>query len=192
MTTVAVCRKNGVAAIGADTLIKDNYTNVRAEYLRHSSKLIPIGENVFAPLGSGTWPLLLETYFAGLEEMPPLGNEIEIYHAMLGLHEAAAEHHHLNDSGGEDEDFNLLKMSCLLANPHGVFAIYRDHSVSDFAKFYAFGSGYKFAVGAMRVVYEQSDDPAEIVRAGLDAAADFDEDTGAPIEVVTIQLLDKS
>ena len=61
-------------------------------------------------------------------------------------------------------------------------------SVQGFARFWAFGSGDEYALGAMRVAYPTASSAEEIARTGLEAAADFDASTGLPIEVHTIAL----
>ncbi|MHB1421250.1 MAG: hypothetical protein ACYCX4_17010 [Bacillota bacterium] len=50
----------------------------------------------------------------------------------------------------------------------------------------AYGSGYRFAMGALKVAYEQNLPAEEVARLALEAAAEFDDSTGAPFEIYKI------
>lgn len=79
-------------------------------------------------------------------------------------------------------NLNLQNWSASSANSHGIFSLGRLREVQKYSKFYASGSGNKFALGAIRAIYEQSLSAEEIAKLGRETAADFDEDTGLPIE----------
>jgi len=51
----------------------------------------------------------------------------------------------------------------------------------------SFGSGSSYAVGAMHAVYD-THSAKDIVLAGLEAAAAWDDSTGAPFEVQTMRV----
>ena len=81
------------------------------------------------------------------------------------------------------EEYETTQFYGLIANPHGIFALYSYRSAQQFHRFWAAGSGRDFALGAMQAVYDSSDDVVEIVKAGLHAAAEFDGSTGGPFEI---------
>jgi ATP-dependent protease HslVU (ClpYQ) peptidase subunit len=60
--------------------------------------------------------------------------------------------------------------------------------VQEFSRFYAYGQGSDYAMGAMYALYDDPGRSAEdIVRLGLEAAAEFDHSTGLPITVIDIR-----
>jgi ATP-dependent protease HslVU (ClpYQ) peptidase subunit len=63
-------------------------------------------------------------------------------------------------------------------------------TVQEFSKFYAYGSGSDYALGAMYSAYK---DPAlnaeQIAREAIEAAAEFDDGTGLPITSFSVRLL---
>ena len=79
MTTIAVAVKDGVAAIGADTMSKSGYTNERAGHVVNHSKIITVGDSYFAITGPTSGKLALSHYFARLNESPVLDTPEAIY-----------------------------------------------------------------------------------------------------------------
>jgi ATP-dependent protease HslVU (ClpYQ) peptidase subunit len=61
--------------------------------------------------------------------------------------------------------------------------------VEAFPRFWAIGSGADFALGAMFVMYQRSDDVEEIARAGVEAGAEFDDGSDVPVVVHRVELL---
>jgi ATP-dependent HslUV protease subunit HslV len=190
MSTVVVARKGSDAAIGADTLAKFGSMNERPEYVENHSKLVRAGKGWIGVVGHASLPLVLEHYLDRLDRPPKLGAVQQVFAFSLDLHDALKEDYHLLTAEEDDEGapFESSQLDCLVANPGGLFGLYRMRSVHQYTRFYAIGSGGDFALGAMRAVYDTLDDPAEIVRVGLEAAADFDDSTGGPFEVQRLKL----
>ncbi|MHC5028636.1 MAG: Ntn hydrolase family protein [Planctomycetota bacterium] len=187
MTTIVVARKHGHVAIGADTLSKIGFTNQSADYVENQSKILQFKGNFLAYTGLACWSHVFRSYFGGLRSVPRLDTPQRIFEMAQALHGALREHYYLMPENGhpraEHPAFESSHYACLLANTYGIFGIYSLRSVQQFTKFFSFGSGFMYALGAMRAIYDHSDSAGDIVRAGLDAAADFDEDTAAPMEI---------
>ena len=62
--------------------------------------------------------------------------------------------------------------------------------MQEFSKFYAYGSGSDYALGAMYGSYQDPGSSAEqIARQAIEAAAEFDDGTGLPITSFTVRLI---
>ena len=107
---------------------------------------------------------------------------------MRRMHEALKDDYYLNPQEHKDDEFESSQFDALVANRHGIFGIYSLRSVQEYSRFYAFGSGYHLALGAMFAVYEQEQSAEAIARIGLEAAAEFDDSTGPPFELYTVKL----
>jgi hypothetical protein len=59
--------------------------------------------------------------------------------------------------------------------------------VTQFQQYTAVGSGSKYAMGALRVLYDQLDDPGDIAGRAVQVGIDFDVFCGGPIDVVEIE-----
>ena len=190
MSTVVVVRKGSSAVIGADTLAKFGSMNERPEYVVNHSKLVRCGDGWIGVVGHASLPLVLEHHLRGLKRPPKLDSVHRIFAFSLDLHDALKEDYHLltRDEEEDSAPFESSQLDCLVATPGGLFGLYHMRSVHQYTRFYAIGSGGDFALGAMRAVYDSLDDPADVARAGLEAAADFDDSTGGPFELQRLTL----
>jgi ATP-dependent protease HslVU (ClpYQ) peptidase subunit len=189
VSTIVVVRKNGAVALAADTLWKDGATMQRASRLVNHSKILSVGDSFVAFTGSGAWAHVLGQYFARLKRPPQLGSVSEIYETVLRMKSVLEDRYGVNPNDRDNDDFETSRFCLLVANGRGAFGVYPDRSVSEFSTFYAFGSGYRVALGAMHVAYDSALSARDVARAGIEAAAEFDEDTGLPIEVVQVELV---
>ena len=190
MSTIVLARKNGYAAIGADTLTKLGGMKESAEYIQNYSKIIKVGENCMATTGHASVGLVLESYFCRCEKGLVLDSPQSVFEMARQLHKALKEDYFLHPTEDEGDPFESSGFDCLIANPSGIFGIYEFRSVQEYSKFYSFGTGSKYAMGAMRVAFETATSAEAVVRAGLEAAVDFDGSTGPPVEVFQMALHD--
>ena len=188
MSTTVVVRKKGTAVIGADTLTKLGYTCERAEYIQHHSKIIKVGQNFIGLAGHASGGLVMTSYFSNLKTTVTLDSPQAVFEMARTMHTSLKEDYFLNPTEDTDDPFESSQFSCLIANRYGIFGLYALRSVQEYTKFYAFGSGYRFALGAMHAVYNSKMNASQIAKAGLAAAAEFDDSTGSPLEIRTVQL----
>jgi ATP-dependent protease HslVU (ClpYQ) peptidase subunit len=188
MSTIVVVRKNGIASIGADTLTTLGSTLESAKYIVNSSKIEHIGESYFASVGHASFGLILSSYFSKSDVEPDLDSPRAIFEMARSLHISLKEDYFLNPTEDAEDPFESLQHQIFIANSHGIFGLYALRSVQEYSRFYAFGSGYKFALGAMHAVYNSTMNSEEIAYAGLMASAEFDDATSEPLEIRTVAL----
>lgn len=188
MTTLAVVKKNGVAAIAADTLTKWGTNKESASYVVNHGKLLQVGDSWLAVTGYTTFILILKEYFSDPEVQAEFHSVGSIFSTWQALHATLKEQYFLLPGEDKDDDIESSQMDVLIANPHGIFGVAEHRSVQEFSKFYAYGSGSDLAMGAMHALYNSQLPAEEIARRAIEAAAEFDDRTGLPVEVRTIQL----
>lgn len=190
MTTLAVVKKGGIAAIAADTLTKWGSNKESAAYVANHGKLIPVGDNWLAVTGYTTFILILKDYFSRPDIPADFRSVDTIFRTWQALHGALKEQYFLLPGEDKDDDLESSQMDVLIANPHGIFGVAEHRSVQEFTKFYAYGSGSDLAMGAMYALYDSPLSAAEIARKAVEAAAEFDDRTDLPIQVQTVKLLE--
>ena len=190
MTTITVARKNGVAAIGADTMSTFSDIKLTPRLVRDHSKLVTCGDAVLAFTGAGPWSEILSEFLDDESNRIPFESGREIFAWSRRLFDALRVEYRLNaDANGEDtEPFQNSHVQLLIASPAGVFGLYQDRSVSEFERYFAFGAGARFALGAMCAVYDLIDSAEEIVSVGLRCAGELNLSTGQPGEVRLVKL----
>ena len=182
MTTIAVVRKGGFAAIASDTLTRCGSVMESARYVVNHRKIVPVGEYFVAITGTTSLKLAVSEHFQSLPEPAPLGTVVDIFRTWLVLHEALKDRYGLNCNEGDDDAVESTRLDALLAGPHGIFGVGRDRTVQEFTRFAAYGGGRDLALGAMYAVYDLPDRSAEdIARTAVEAAAEFDAGTGLPV-----------
>ena len=183
MTTVTVVRKGGRIAIAADTLTKWGGGKESAAYVANHEKIIRVGNSLVAITGSATFKLILADHFSGLDTPPSLDSVADIFSVWNALHGVLKEHYYLQTGEDKEEDLESSRMDVLIANPRGIFGVAAHRTVQEFSKFYAYGSGSPYALGAMYAAYRAPSLDAEAVaRLGVMAAAEFHDESGLPVQ----------
>lgn len=188
MTTIVVVRKGGTAAIGADTLGTYGDQLESAVLVKNASKLIRVGGTWLAVTGHAAMDTVLRTLFADARCRRSFRGVTDIFKTALALHHNLKQDYFLKTDEDKEDAFESSQMTMLLANAYGIFGVCSRRSVYEYNRFYAFGSGEQYALGAMFSVYDTLESPVEIARVGLRAAVEFDAATGAPIEVESVRL----
>lgn len=190
MTTIAVVKKNGYAAIAADTMTKWGAGKETATYIVNNEKIFKVGASYLGVTGTATFQAILRDYFGRPRVYARFDTPVEIFKTWQKLHAALKRDYYLlGASGSEDDALESSRMDVLIINPRGIFGVAAHRTVQEFSKFYAFGSGGDLALGAMYSTYNQPDRSAEeIARGAIEAAAEFDDSTGSPVTSYRIRL----
>jgi ATP-dependent HslUV protease, peptidase subunit HslV len=188
MTTLVVVKKDGVAAIAADTLTKWGSIKESADYVVNNGKILQVGDSLIAVTGYTTFISILTDYFAQPEVEMDFTGVMGIFRTWQHLHATLKEHYFLQSGEDKDDDVESSQMDVLIANPLGIFGVAEHRSVQEFSRFYAYGSGSELALGAMYALYPLKLTAEQIGRRAIEAAAEFDDRTGLPVHVKTVNL----
>src|SRR6187549_1929762 len=189
MTTIAVVKKNGYAAIAADTLTKWGTGKESAAYVANNVKIVKAGDSYLGASGTATFKLIMRDYFGQRGVVARFDSTINIFKTWQAFHAALKEQYYLVSVNEKDDTVESSKFDVLIANPHGIFGVGAHRTVQEYVKFYAIGSGTDVALGAMYGVYDDPKRSAEdIARFAIEAAAEFDDATGLPVMSHSIKL----
>ena len=189
MTTIAVVRKNGYAAIAADTLTKWGSGKESAAYIANNTKIVKVGDGYIAASGTATFKLILRDYFAQRGVPARFDSTINIFKTWQAFHAALKERYYLVSVGDKDDTIESSKFDVLIANPHGIFGVGAHRTVQEYRKFYAIGTGTDLALGALYTAYDSPRLSAEqLARLAIEAAAEFDDATGLPVVSHSVRL----
>jgi ATP-dependent HslUV protease, peptidase subunit HslV len=190
VTTVTVVRKDGIAVIAADTLIKWGNAKESAVYIANHDKILGVGDSYLAVTGYATFKAILRDYFEHADEEVQLDTPANIFRTWNRLHGVLKERYFLLPEEDKEDALESSRIDCLIANPHGIFGVAAHRTVQEFSKFYAYGSGSDYALGAMYSAYKDPRLSAEqIAHQAIEAAAEFDDGTGLPITSFSVRLI---
>ncbi|NOU00371.1 MAG: MFS transporter [Gallionella sp.] len=187
MTTIVAVRKNGVAAIAADTLTTFGNTRLPAHLDASHDKILRIGDSYVGICGSAAHHLVLENLFAKMPEVK-LNSKAEIFETFRKLHPILKEECFLNPKEDEEDPYESSQITALIANAHGIFGVYSMREVFEYTQYWAIGSGHEFALGALHHAYSHHDTAADIARASVEAGIALDKNSGTPITLYHVAL----
>jgi ATP-dependent protease HslVU (ClpYQ) peptidase subunit len=189
MTTIAVVRKSGYAAIAADTLTKWGSGKQSAKYVANNGKIVKAGDGFLAASGTSTFKLILRQYFGQRGVPARFDGTAEIFKTWQAFHAVLKERYYLVTVGDREDTLESSKFDVLIANPHGIFGVGAHRTVQEYRKFYAIGTGTDLALGALYAAYQNPRLSAEqLARLAITAAAEFDDATGLPVVSRSVKL----
>ena len=187
MTTIAVAKKNGEVAIAADSLTTFGDIRLPRHHKRAHDKLLHLHGSHIGICGSSAHHLVLESALARLEDVR-LGSRSDVYETFRRLHPVLKEHAFLNPKEDEDDPYESSQIVALIANETGAYGVFSLREVFDYERFWAIGSGCRFALGAMHGLWDKLESAEDIARAGVAAGIEFDTASSGPIVCHTVQL----
>jgi ATP-dependent HslUV protease, peptidase subunit HslV len=190
MSTIVVVRKGDQAAIAADTLTKWGSQKETADYVVNHQKIVPVGKGFVAYCGPSSARHMLKNYFNSLKTAPKFTDPDDIYATWLMLHHACKERYFLNPNEDDSNAVESTRFDSLIASPHGIFGVDSDRLVQAFTRFYAYGSGSQYAMGALWALYDDPSLTAEdLANKAIAASAEFNDSTGLPAVCYKVELV---
>jgi ATP-dependent HslUV protease subunit HslV len=188
MSTITIVKKNGCVAIAADTLASFGTRKLAMTHNRNAGKIMRVGASFVGSTGWGANQTVLEHLFRSQSDQAQLSSTADIFELFLRVHVRLKQDYFLQPRSTEDDAFETSQLQLLIANSFGIFGVYSNREVIEFERFWASGSGSSYALGAMHSIYESAADAIGIAEAGVRAAVEFDDATGAPIESHSLRL----
>ncbi len=188
MSTVVVARKGGTVAIASDSLVTFGEMRLPHGY-EANAKMFELAGSVIGTVGSVAHYTVLQSALAALPpEQRRLDSREGLFETFLALHPKLKERFFLNTKEQDSDPYESSQYSLVLANPRGIFGVESYREVFEFERFWAIGSGRRFALGAMHAVWAKAKTAREVVQAGVAAGCEFDTSSAGPIRVQTFKL----
>jgi len=188
MSTVVVARKGGMVAIAADSLVTFGETRLPAGYEANDKMFVLAGSWIGAVGSSAHLPVRRQALAAVPADDLLLDSRQGLFDTFLQLHPLLKDRFFMNTKENESDPYESSQFSILVANVHGIFGVESYREVFEFQRFWAIGSGRRFALGAMHAVYDRAKTAREVAAAGVSAGCEFDTSSAAPVRVQTFKL----
>jgi ATP-dependent HslUV protease, peptidase subunit HslV len=187
MSTVVVVRKGDTLAIGSDSLITFGETRLPPGY-EANTKLFNVRGNWVGAVGSvAHMPVLNQALHDLPKEKLHLHSREAIFETFRGLHAELKERFFLNTKENDSDPYESSQISILVANSHGIFGVESYREVFEFQRFWAIGSGRRFALGAMYATWDGARSAREVADVGVRAGCEFDTSSAAPVRLHTLK-----
>ena len=188
MSTVVVARKGGSVAIGADSLVTFGETRLPHGY-EANAKIFEIAGSFVGTVGTTAHMPVLRQALASLKDDElRLDSRESIFETFLLVHPRLKDRFFLNTREHDSDPYESSQFSLLIANRHGIFGVESYREVFEFERFWAIGSGRRFALGAMHASFERAKTARDVAEAGVLAGCEFDTSSAAPARLHTVKL----
>ncbi len=191
MSTVVVARKGGTLAIASDSLVTFGETRLPPGYEANAKMFEIAGSWVGAVGSTAHMPVLRQA----LASLPPdelrMDSRDGLFETFVRLHPKLKERWFLNTKEHDSDPYESSQFSILVANVHGIFGVESYREVFEFERFWAIGSGRRFALGAMHAAWERAKTAREVASAGVLAGCEFDTSSAGPLRLHTFKLKTK-
>ena len=183
-----IARKGNTVAIGSDSLVTFGEMRLPHGY-EANSKMFEVGGSFVGAVGSTAhFPVLKQALSSLTPDELKLGSRDEVFDTFLKLHPKLKEHYFLNTKEDDADPYESSQFTVLIANAHGIFAVYSYREVFEFERFWAIGSGRSFALGAMYAGWDRARSARELVELGVRAGCEFDKNSAGPTKAHTLKL----
>ena len=188
MSTVVVARVGGTLAIASDSLVTFGETRLPVGY-EANDKLFMIDGSLIGAVGSvAHLPVLRQALAALAPEERRLQTREGLFETFVRLHPKLKDRFFLNTKEHDSDPYESSQFSILVANRHGIFGVESYREVFEFERFWAIGSGRRFALGAMHAVHAKAKTAREVAEAGVLAGCEFDTSSAGPVRLHTFRL----
>jgi ATP-dependent HslUV protease, peptidase subunit HslV len=188
LSTVVVARKGDTVAIAWDSLVTFGETRLPPAY-EANDKTFTLGGSTVGAVGSVAHLHVLRHALGALPAAElQLGSRDGLFDTFLKLHPTLKERFFLNTKENDSDPYESSQFSIVIANAAGIFGVESYREVFAFDRFWAIGSGRRFALGAMHAVYAKAKTAREVAEAGVLAGCEFDTSSAAPVRVKTYKL----
>jgi ATP-dependent protease HslVU (ClpYQ) peptidase subunit len=188
VSTIVTVRKHDQVCIAADSLTSFGEMKQAAHYDPHHDKLQRFGNTCIGIVGSAAHTLVIESVMRRKTFTPEFESREGIFATAVELHRLLKEHYFLNAKDDDDDPYESSRIDALIANPHGIFALYALREVYEYSRFWAIGAGAEYALGAMFAAYDTCETASDIARVGVEASAEFDNATALPLTMQSYTL----
>ena len=195
MSTLVATLKDGTVALAADALTTFEDTRLPPENDAAPEKVFGVetaqGRALVGVVGYTAHHLVLKQAledFAASDEGLDLASREAVFETFRQLHPVLKETYYLlPDSGQEGDPYESSQVSVLIASPGGIFGVFDMREVHAYRRFWAMGSGYPYALGAMWGAYDALG-AGPLAQRGVEAGCAFDRNSAPPVWVETLPL----
>jgi ATP-dependent HslUV protease subunit HslV len=190
MSTITVVQKNGMAAIAADQMTTMGSCRCPGPYKSHPTKIIRLGDSLIGVAGSTAHIRVVQSLAKHHAKKFDFRSIDSVFETFRSIHKLLVDDYYLLTKEDDNEQpYQSSQLQLLIANRTGIYEVQGYREVIKYERFWATGSGYRFALGAMEALYSNDNLSAQqIAERGVEIACLFDDATGPPVESHTIRL----
>ncbi len=188
MSTIVVVQKGNKGIIASDSLFTQGSLKVPPGSKVDSHKIYKVNDSYIGFTGWSAMSIIFEDIAKKYSKKLNFDSRADVFKTFLFLHAKLKEEYFVETKEKDDQPVESSQWDCLILSPAGIFSVQSYREVMECQKYWAEGSGLRLALGAMHATYDIYDDPEKIALAGIAAASEFDDATGLPAQVYSLEV----
>ena len=188
MTVVVGVQKGARAVIAADSAQSDGGLLVPQRYYRGYLKLQRCGACWLGVAGWSATADALESIIRNHLEELDFGSRAAVFETTRVIHRLLKDEYFVETREDKEQPVESSQLEALIVGPGGIFEFDGYRSVSEYAHYWAIGSGATLALGALHASYDRYRDPKDIARVAVAAACEFDDACLLPMDYRRVKL----
>ena len=188
MSTLVVVKKNGFATIACDSLSSDGSTKICPENKTENHKFFKHNNSYVGLVGWGNFCNILESILADETHDLEFTDKHSIFNSLIKIHKIMKDEYFIETSENDDQPVESSQIDGLILTPNGIFEFDSYRGVDEYNKYWAVGSGRRYALGALHNAYDSDQSSEEIALSAIKASCSFDDGSGLPVVFETIEL----
>lgn len=186
MSIAIAVKKDRRIALGTDSQSTFGDRRVPANVV--ATKIQQVGAAYLASTGWGIYDDILNDYLSRTGAAD-LSSRPAVFAFFVAFWKELHEHYPFvkdQPEDGEHSPFGELDSSFLIVAPQGIFHVAGNMTVTEFARYYAIGSGCEYALGAASVLYGTEADSKTICCGAVETAIKFNVYCGGDVNIVEL------
>ena len=186
MSTIVVVKKGAEAAIASDSLSTYGSTLLPASYDVSPTKIFNVKGSYFGVVGSAAHCLVLEDLLTSTELELSFSSTRDVFKAFRKMHPILKKEYYLMTEEDDEQPYESSQIDALILNEFGIFGVHSFREVYQYQRFWATGSGWRYALGAMYALYDSPATAAQIADGAIKAACEFDQGSALPCDLYSM------
>lgn len=183
MSIVIAVEKAGEFVLVADTLFEQGGLLLSSQNKVNHQKIYSTEGSYVGLVGPSVNQNIFESVLTRHRESIVFTGRQKIFESFRNLHSILKEEYFINLHSEDGESAESSQLDLLIVNQSGIYEVENHREVNEFRRFWAIGSGSKYALGALSVLYDRLEDIEEIAISALNSACMFDGACGLPYTI---------
>ena len=192
MSVIVAVRKGQRTVIAADTLITKGSTLLEVDNNLHAEKIFKHRQSYVGVTGWCATSDVFESLVSRHGDKLSFTNRKAIFESFRKMHSILKKEYFINPEEDKEQPVESSQIDALIVNPNGLFELESYRAVHEYKKYWAIGSGSRYALGAIHALYDQVSSPLEIAKAGVEAACALNDGCGLPMTYYTVKMRARS
>jgi len=188
MSTIVAVRKGNKAVIASDSLYTQGSLKVSPNIKVNHHKIYAVKDAYVGFTGWSAMSIIFESIAEKYPKKLDFRSRKHVFQTFLFLHKKLKEEYFVETKERDDQPVESSQWDCVILTPSSIFSVQSYREVMECRRYWAEGSGIRFALGAMHATYDLYDDPEKIALAGIEAASEFDDASALPAQIYTLDV----